>query len=96
LSISSSFHYRGGQFVFMPLPYYENSKDYSSPPITQLNPYSRLDLRVNLSASKYFLSLDIQNIGGKINDAYLSYDIDGIQKRGQLGLLPVLSYKRFL
>ncbi len=95
LSVSSSFHYRGGQFVFVPLPYYENTKDYSSPPSTQLNSYSRVDLRINLSTSKYFLSLDIQNVGNKVNDASLSYDIDGIQKRGQLGLLPVLSYKRF-
>ncbi len=96
LSISSSFHVRGGQYVFNPLPSYENTKDYSTPPLTQLNPYSRIDLRINITTAKYLISLDIQNVGNKINDAYLSYDTDGINTRGQLGLLPVLSYRRIL
>lgn len=95
LSVSSSYHIRGGQYVFLPKLVFGNEKDYTSSPYTQLSPYSRLDLRINLSTPKYFLSLDIQNVMSKVNDAFLSYDLDGIQKRGQLGLLPVLSYKRY-
>ncbi len=95
LSISSSYHYRGGQYVFDIFNSYYNKKDYSKPPTTKLNPYTRLDFRLNYSGAKYMVSMDLQNILGKENDAYIGYDVDGPQVRKQLGLLPVLSYKRF-
>jgi hypothetical protein len=94
-SISTSYHFRGGQYVFGVLKNYQNTRDYSTQPLTRLAPYSRLDFRVNFSKEKYLISLDIQNFTSKINEAYISYDLDGLSRRGQLGLLPVISYKRF-
>lgn len=98
LAASLSYHQRGGQYNYFIYtdPYYV-SPNYSLPLNDRLSPYKRLDLRINYTYKKSFWSLDIQNILNKENDAFKSYDIDrGILVNKQLGLIPVLTYKRWL
>ena len=96
LAFSISYHYRGGQYFF---PAYENThlriKNYQLPPNQKLHPYLRLDGRITYSRSHSMLSLDIQNLTNRINDAYWYNDLNGPKIQGQLGLIPILTYKRW-
>ena len=86
LSANVAFHLRGGAY-----DYY----DYESP--VQLRAYQRIDARVQYDFKKSILSLDIQNLLNRKNDAFYFYD-ELLQERvlkEQLGLIPVLSWKRF-
>lgn len=85
LSANVAFHLRGGAYDYF---------DYQSP--VQLRPYQRIDARVQYDFKKSILSLDIQNLLNQKNDAFYFYD-ELLQERvlkQQLGLIPVLSWKR--
>ncbi|MFM2393112.1 MAG: hypothetical protein RLZZ546_1094 [Bacteroidota bacterium] len=97
LATSLSFHNRGGQYAyFVSKDIYHVSPDYLRPLDDRLSDYSRLDLRINYSFKKSFWSLDIQNVLNKENEAYKSYSVNGEIVNKQLGLIPVLTYKRWL
>jgi hypothetical protein len=97
ISISTSYYMRGGQYYFEGYAYpFNRDKNYEKPIQNQLGAYSRLDLRVSYSKRKTMISLDIQNALNKLNDSYPYFDIDGFVVRKQLGLLPVLTYRRQL
>ncbi len=76
--------------------------DFDSLPSTRLSTYDRIDLRVvyNLrkGSSRRFaqnISLDIQNLANKENDAFNTIDFytgEAVLQR-QLGLIPVLAYR---
>ncbi len=85
LAVNLAFHLRGGAFDFF---------DIANP--VQLKPYHRLDGRVQYEFKNSVLSLDIQNILNRRNDAFYFFD-ELLQERvlqQQLGLIPVLSWKR--
>jgi hypothetical protein len=95
LSISSSYYMRGGQYYFdVSNNTHLKLKSYDSPPSYRLQPYTRFDLRINYKKEKALISLDIQNITNHENDAYPYYDLDGLRVRKQLGMIPVLTYRR--
>ena len=85
LSANVAFHLRGGAY---------DHYDITSP--EQLKPYRRLDTRVQYEFKKSTISLDIQNVLNRRNDAYYFYDQLLQEKvlQQQLGLIPVLSWKR--
>ena len=71
-------------------------------PINKLDPYHRLDLRISYvkkksknNKYKSVISMDIQNLYGRENDAFHYYDPvkDRVELQKQLGMLPVISYR---
>lgn len=96
LSLSASFHYRGGQYY---PPVYTGThirqRDFDFPPIFQMRPYLRFDARINYTWTSSLLSLDIQNLSSRLNDGYPEAFAGGIRIQNQLGLLPVLSFKKW-
>lgn len=108
LNISTAFHYRGGgRELEIDL---ENSRmqgrtiyDFTLDPYdVELSDYHRLDLRISYvkkksgnQSFKSVISLDIQNLYGKENDAFNYYDpvTEQIELQRQLGTLPVISYR---
>lgn len=96
LSISLSCHYRGGQYYFnIKADNHLATKDYATPPQMRFDPYIRWDARVNYNWKKSMLSLDIQNLTNRANDGYLRQGPSGPYVEAQLGLIPVISYKRY-
>lgn len=105
--ISLSTHNRGGLREFdielaRSFYSYEVVYDYNSSPQHTLNPYSRIDFRLlyNIRKGKYrkmaqSLSLDIQNLASKENDAFSSVDFYTGESTvlRQLGMVPVLAYR---
>ncbi len=92
LNINLTYHKRGG------------SLDYRFDPVdelfssVQVSGYERMDLRLLWKSGKHMWVLDIQNLTNRINPAYSYYDVflkEEVQQ-DQLGLIPILSYKRFL
>ncbi len=91
-------HYRGGAF--------ENLPQFDAIYQSQLSDYYRIDVRVAYSWSdNNELSLDIQNVTNRLNDAYFSRELTGHMFSGpsfsytlekQLGIIPILSYKRII
>ena len=66
--------------------------------ITRLGNYQRLDLRISYIKKgkwKNVISLDIQNVLNRQNDAYNYFDplLDEVQLQKQLGLIPILSWR---
>lgn len=108
INLSTSIHYRGpaleseintersreiGRTVYL-----DNTMAFD---ISQ-RAYHRVDLRIsyvkkksNKSKYKSVISLDIQNLYGRENDAYHYYDplTDRVELQKQLGMLPVISYR---
>lgn len=88
LAANMAFHARGGavQYIF------ENE----ALRLIRLGDYKRLDLRLQYGNEKHIWTLDIQNIAGFTNPAYLYYDalLDREFTENQLGMIPLLSYKR--
>jgi len=85
LTANVAFHLRGGAYDYF---------DYTAP--VQLRPYHRLDARIQYDFKKSILALDIQNVLNRKNDGFYFYD-ELLQERvlkEQLGLIPVLSWKR--
>ncbi len=97
--IGMSLHHRGGSKIY---PLEEGSilteYDYRQGPTETLSTYYRIDLRLSYQMARSTLSLDIQNITGRQNQAYYFRDQPSGQStlQKQLGLIPVLSYKLFL
>jgi len=89
LKIATASHFRGGAYVNNVL-----SPEYFQ---TRLSDYFRIDLRVSYEWKKNNLTLDIQNLTNRLNDAYYYYEalIDDIALEKQLGTIPILSFKRF-
>ena len=105
--VSISGHQRGGlrEFEIEPaLSSYSNqvNYDFNSIPKKSLKAYSRIDFRmvynIRNGSNRRFaqnVSLDIQNLGNRENDAFTNIDFYNgdlfIQK--QLGMIPVLAYR---
>jgi len=105
LKISSAFHWRGGERIHpIDVMASRNSGttvyNTTAPFAERLNDYTRLDLRLNYivgtGQGKQVLSLDIQNVMSRLNDAYNYYDpfLDEVILKKQLGIIPILSYRR--
>lgn len=82
--INLSYHSRGGSWN-------KNTKT-----MVQLSPFQRVDMRLQYENGKSVLSLDIQNVLNKRNDSFIYYDefFEEELTSQQLGLIPVLSWKR--
>ncbi len=85
-TVNVSYHGRGGSW---------NRNTSTS---IQLTPFNRIDMRIQYETSKSVVSLDIQNVLNKKNDSFLYYDefFEEELISQQLGLIPVLSWKRKL
>jgi hypothetical protein len=64
----------------------------------RLSDYMRADFRLVYQKKKSVLSLDIQNVLNRANEAYLFFDplLNDVETQAHLGLIPVLSYRRYL
>jgi len=85
LTANVAFHLRGGAYDYF---------DYANP--VRLKPYHRLDTRIQYDFKKSIIALDIQNVLNRKNDAFYFYDelLEERVLKEQLGLIPVLSWKR--
>ena len=101
LRISTSFHFRNG-FRRMSIDENESRRIlqtvYDGYENADLNSYQRLDLRVSYIKKgrwKNVISLDIQNVLNRQNDAYYYFDpvLDENVLQKQLGLIPILSWR---
>ena len=101
LRIASSFHFRNG-FQRLRIDIDESRSRlktvYSGLDYGRLNTYQRLDLRISYIKKgkwKNVISLDIQNVMNRQNDAYYYFDplLDKVQLQKQLGLIPILSWR---
>lgn len=90
--VNIAWHNRGGTNEYF---YQTNSDSFTS---SQLENFSRIDMRLQWGNNKSLWVLDIQNMTGRINDAFNFYDplLDEYVSENQLGLIPILSYKRYL
>lgn len=104
LQLTSALHYRGGaydQMIDLDRSRQAESTIYNYSMINEnrLSDYWRWDLRLNYiiqgNGNKQVISLDIQNVTGRQNDAYHYYDplADEVLLKKQLGLIPILSYR---
>ena len=97
ISISTSLKVREG---FIQPEYSLISQEWPlsiSPKINarELANYWRIDTRVNYRWRSNFITLDIQNLTNRLNEAFDIFGSDGtIFQETQLGLIPVLSYRR--
>jgi len=101
IGFATSFHHRGGQN--QRLVDVNNSFDWGyteyiadDPYSLQLADYYRADLRIYYKPSKRStVSLDIQNVTSRLNDAHYYYEpLTGESTlRQQLGLIPILSWR---
>jgi len=104
LGVGLSFHHRGG--AYQSRVNEETSLDYGftnfeteDPYSLRLSSYHRADMRIYyiVKKGKYksTVSLDIQNVTNRVNDAFYYYEpVDQSSRlRKQLGLLPVLSWR---
>jgi len=101
MRIASSFHFRGGYYQ-MRIDENESKIQlqtiYSGLGNDRLESYQRLDLRISYIKKgkwKNVISLDIQNVMNRQNDAYYYFDPlqDEIVLQKQLGLIPILSWR---
>ena len=99
LYLSFAGHFRGGAYDYIIDEEQSRAEQTTRYSLNQqqLNSYYRLDLRINYRfRDKNFIILDIQNLTSVQNDAYYFYDPvqDAVVLEKQLGMIPVLSYKR--
>lgn len=101
LRITTSFHYRNG-YRRMSIDEDESQRIlqtvYNGFENDHLNTYQRLDLRfsyIKKGRWKNVISLDIQNVLNRQNDAYYYFDpvLDQTVLQKQLGLIPILSWR---
>ena len=104
LIVSSSYQARGGNLEFdvnEESSRIENRTIYSRETINRLKPYTRLDLKINYlwgkeisSERRFKISLDIQNLLNRRNDAYSFYDplAERVVLQNQLGVIPILRF----
>lgn len=99
LRVGIGFHHRGGAPIY---PLKEGVEvtdyEYNNGPLDRLSDYWRLDGRISYSRSNNIWSLDIQNMSNQLNDAYYYRELPdfGRTLQMQLGLIPVLSYRKML
>ncbi|MFT6336952.1 MAG: hypothetical protein ACJATI_003713 [Halioglobus sp.] len=101
LGVSTSLHMRGGKTQMNVSLAYSRDWGYTEyrhdlPPQLRLSDYLRADLRIYYKPSKQStISLDIQNVSNKENDAYYYYEPLTKQStlKKQLGLIPILSWR---
>lgn len=101
MGFSASFHLRGGETQYEVDE--ENSYDWGYTsfepaiyPELQLSDYLRADLRIYYKPSKRStISLDIQNVTNRENDAYYYYEplTQKSTLKKQLGMIPILSWR---
>ena len=99
--ISAAFHHRGGAIqnqVDLSRSFQWGYTNYSfdNPFSLQLEDYYRMDLRIIYKPSaRATLSLDIQNVMSRENDAYYFYDVltGESQLKRQLGMIPILAWR---
>lgn len=95
LTFSFSNHFRGGQYFFQIQPNTHIAiKIYDSPPTQKMKDYIRWDSRINYAWKNAMISIDLQNVTSRKNDGHLRPGPDGPYIEPQLGLIPVISYKR--
>jgi hypothetical protein len=101
LRLSASLKYSGG--FNAPIIDPENSDSFFTTISTyeesnRLSDYIRADFRLVYQKKKSVLSLDIQNVLNRANEAYLFFDplLNDVETQAHLGLIPVLSYRRYL
>lgn len=101
LRLSASLKYSGG--FNAPIIDPENSDSFFTTISTyeesnRLSDYMRVDFRLVYQKKKSVLSLDIQNVLNRANEAYLFFDplLNDVETQAHLGLIPVLSYRRYL
>ena len=74
--------------------------DYSQPPSFKYDDYFRIDMRAYIKRAKRkgseSISLDIQNLTNRKNQAFNYYDyfLQKVVRQNQLGLIPMLNYRR--
>jgi len=101
LGVSTSLHMRGGETRTIVSLTFSRDWGYTeyrsdSPPQLRLSDYLRADLRIYYKPSKRStISLDIQNVTNRENDAYYYYEPLTKQStlKKQLGLIPILSWR---
>lgn len=84
-------HFRGGT--------YENNLQLPEVFQDQLSGYWRIDARILYQwKEKNEITLDIQNVSNRLNDAFYYFEplTNQIEKETQLGTIPILSYKRII
>ena len=99
--ISASYHMRGGETQLSVSTRLSREWGYtefihSAPPQLKLSDYYRADLRIYYKPSKRStISLDIQNVTNRENDAYYYYEplTQKSTLKKQLGLIPILSWR---
>ncbi len=99
--VSTSVHMRGGERQMIVSEVSSRDWGYTEflsgfPPQQQLSDYYRADLRIYYKSSKRStISLDIQNVTNRLNDAFYYYEpLTGESTlRKQLGLIPILSWR---
>ena len=105
LKLATAFHLRGGErrhLINLMRSQDQGSTvfDYSDPFAERLESYQRMDLRINYvigsGTGKQVISLDIQNVLSRMNDSYSYFDpyIGTVLTQSQLGIIPILSYRR--
>lgn len=101
LRITTSYHFRNG-FQSLNIDLEESRQRlqtvYSGIDLSRLNNYQRLDLRLSFVKKgkwKNVISLDVQNVLNRQNDAFYYFDplLDEVQLQRQLGLIPILSWR---
>ena len=101
LRVATSFHFRNGyrrMFIDEEESRRRLQTIYSSYEFSRLNNYHRLDLRLSYIKKgkwKNVISLDIQNVMNRQNEAFYYYDplLDEAVLQNQLGLIPILSWR---
>jgi hypothetical protein len=101
LGVSASFHMRGGETQLSVSKRLSKEWGYtefvhSAPPQLKLSDYYRADLRIYYKPTKRStISLDIQNVTNRENDAYYYYEplTQETTLKKQLGLIPILSWR---
>ena len=99
--ISASYHMRGGETQLSVSTRLSREWGYtefihSAPPQLKLSDYYRADLRIYYKPSKRStISIDIQNVTNRENDAYYYYEplTQEATLKKQLGLIPILSWR---
>ncbi len=99
--LSASYHMRGGETQLSVSTRLSREWGYtefihSAPPQLKLSDYYRADLRIYYKPSnRSTISLDIQNVTNRENDAYYYYEplTQKSTLKKQLGLIPILSWR---
>lgn len=101
LGLATSWHMRGGETQLGVSSLNSTEWGYTefnheNPPQLQLSDYYRADLRIYYKPSKRStISLDIQNVTNRENDAYYYYEplTQKSTLKKQLGMIPILSWR---